>query len=104
MNTPQDNPPKIAYEWVLVMGKGEDIILSENQYAVYKKHTQSENPGMIFYGDIAVNPFYVAQTIKRKAQYIKEKYPCKTCYSTGRKPDNTGWCENCKGSGVDLSK
>lgn len=100
----KDNPQKIAYEWVLIMSKGEDVILSENQYEVYRNQVKNKDMSRCFFADVEVNPPFVVQSYKRKAQYIKDKYPCKECYSSGRKPDNTDWCSNCGGSGVDLPK
>lgn len=93
--------PKRAYEWILIMSKGDDVILSENQYDFYKKNYKEAK---VFFADKEVNPAFVVQVYKRPAQYIKEKYPCRECYQSGRKPDNTGWCDNCGGSGVDIPK
>ena len=93
--------PKIIYEWVLMQSKGDDIVLSENQYKIYKDNYKE---GKIFFADVEVNPAFVMNARRRQAKYIKDKYPCKECYSSGRKPDNADWCDNCGGSGVDLPK
>lgn len=94
--------PKIAYEWVLTMSKGDDILLTENQYAFYKEHNKDSK---VFFADVEINPAFVMNAKKRPAtNWLKDKYPCRECYTTGRKPDNTDWCEVCEGSGVQLPK
>lgn len=93
-------PQKIAYEWVLTMSKGDDILLTENQYKVYK---ENHKEGKIFFADVEVNPAFVMSARKRPAtNWLKDKYPCTACYTAGRNPDNTDWCEVCGGSGVKL--
>lgn len=99
-----EDKPKMVYEWVLVMSKGDDVVLSESQYEVYREQIKAKDMSRCFFADVEFNPPFVVQSYKRKAQYIKDKYPCKECYSSGRKADNTGWCPNCGGSGVDLPK
>lgn len=99
-----EKPQVIAYEWVLTQGKGEEIILSEPQFAAYKKQVEAGDMRQLFFGDVVVNPSFVMNLKKRQADVIKDKYPCKQCYSSGRIPDNSGWCPNCGGSGVNLPK
>lgn len=97
-------PQKLAYEWVMTMSKGEDVILSENQYAVYKAQVQSEDNRKLLFSDTEINPVFVVSGVRRPADYIRRKYPCRVCHSAGRNDTNTGWCLNCGGSGVDLPK
>lgn len=91
---------KIAYEWVLVLSKGDDIVLTENQYQVFKENIKESK---IFFGDLGFSPSFVTQFYRRPAtNWLKDKYPCKACYTTGRRVDNTDWCEACGGTGVCL--
>lgn len=93
-------PRKIAYEWVLQMSKGEDILLTENQYEFYKKNYKEAK---VFFADVEINPAFVMNAVKRPAtNWLKDKYPCRECYTAGRNKDNTDWCEVCGGSGVKL--
>lgn len=92
--------PKVAYEWILYIGK-EEVVLTENQHDFYKEHHEDSK---VFFSDIEISPAFVALAIRLPARIIKQKYPCRVCLSSGRKKDNTDWCENCGGSGVDLPK
>ena len=83
------------------MSKGDDIYLTENQYAVYKENWRD---GKLFFRDIEVNPSFVVQAYKQKARVIVEKFPCLRCNTNGtvivagKRAD----CLNCDGTGVDL--
>lgn len=91
--------PKNRYEWVLTMSKGDDVVLTENQYEYYKENREN---GTIFFADCEVNPSFVVSSERRPARIIKDKYPCKTCGTCGRvKKDNLFVeCPDCQGSGV----
>ena len=90
--------PKIAYEWVFVMSKGDDAIISEKRHEFYLRNRAN---GVVTFDDIEINPSFVVTSYKRPAQYLKNKYPCKDCYSTGVVPGNNGMCPVCEGTGVD---
>lgn len=88
---------KTLYEWVLVMNKGDDIVLSENQYEVYKEGWKD---GQMFFNGVMVNPSYVVQAYRRPAEEILRKYPCRKCYRTGVDGENT--CKECGGTGFKV--
>lgn len=96
---------KQAYEWVLTISKGDDQILTENQYEAYKKNHQD---GKIFFDTFEVNPSYVVSASRQPANHTKKKYPCKACNTIGFAPgrDNQGnlvVCKKCEGTGLDLT-
>ena len=45
-----EKPPKVVYEWVLVMSKGDDTVLSENQYNVYREQVKAKDLSRKNYG------------------------------------------------------
>lgn len=91
---------KIAYEWVLIMNKGDDIILTEKQFQVFKENITETK---IVFSDCGFSPAFVVQWYKRPAStWILNKYPCMKCRATGRSKDS-GWCIACGGSGVNIS-
>lgn len=91
---------KLAYEWVLVMSKGDDILLTEPQFAFFKKNLKESK---IVFSELGFSPGFVIQFFKRPAtNWLKDKYPCKHCTATGRTADSSAWCEVCGGSGVQL--
>lgn len=83
------------------MSKGDDVILTENQYQFYKEHHKDSK---VAFSEVEISPSFVVQAWKRPAQYIRNKYPCPVCHMGGRNADNSGWCPSCKGSGVQLPK
>jgi hypothetical protein len=89
---------KNKYEWVLTMSKGDDVVLTENQYDFYKEHYAESK---VFFGDIEINPAFIVSAAKRPIYALRPKYPCKTCSSCGRLPDYTT-CPICEGSGVHI--
>jgi len=89
---------KTLFEWVLIVSKGDDVILSENQYDIYKN---SWRDGQMFFNGMMVNPAFVAQAYKRPAEVLKKKYPCKDCFSSGFMTDKT-ICTKCEGAGAIL--
>lgn len=93
---------KIAYEWILTLSRGPEVILSEAQYAFYKKQIQDEDYRKLFFSDVEVNPPFVVSAYRQPAVYIKSKYPCKDCYSTGVIIGNKGVCLSCEGTGISL--
>lgn len=91
---------KIAYEWVLVMSKGDDILLSEPQYEFFKKNMKEAK---VVFSELGFSPGFVIQFFKRPAtNWLKDKYPCNDCTATGRNAESTDWCETCGGSGVKI--
>lgn len=87
------------YEWLVKIWDGEDLVLTENQYAFYKANYREPR---VFFSDFEFSPGAVKEAIKRPAEVIRNKYPCKKCYSSGFLHGII--CENCEGSGVDLPK
>jgi len=98
---------KEIYEWVMIMSKGDDLILTESQYEFYKKNI---NDGIIFFKTNAINPSFVVSASKRKPQTLFKLYPCLTCNTNGillktRKDDGTyDTCTNCEGTGIDTKQ
>ena len=93
---------KVAYEWVIVMSKGEDIVLTENQYAYFDEN-RKEN--YIIFDNFEFNPAFIVQAYKRPAEIIKDYYPCETCHTSGWEITKEGKrivCSKCGGTGVDL--
>lgn len=91
---------KIAYEWVLVMSKGEDIVLTENQYKTFKDNMLEAK---VVFGDLGFSPSFVVQFFKRPAgSWMRDKYPCNDCNSTGRNQEQTEWCTACEGTGINI--
>lgn len=102
MKSVNEYRPKIAYEWVLTMSDGEEIILTENQYQFYKDHWKDKK---VFVGDVEINPSFVTYSKKRAADFVKNLYPCPRCHQSGYDPDDHSfWCKVCDGSGVQLPK
>lgn len=99
--TSSEKQPKVVYEWIVTMSKGDEIILTENQYDFLKKKSEEGDNRKLFFGDVAINPSFVVSAYRQKAVYIKNKYPCPVCYQSGKKP-NGELCDNCEGSGVQL--
>lgn len=95
--------PKIAYEWIVTLSKGDEIVLTESQFAFYKSQLQEKDMSQIFFIDQHLNPVYVVSSFSRPANVIRRKYPCKTCLSSGHIPGGE-WCTDCEGSGVSLPK
>lgn len=97
---------KELYEWVVIMSKGDEYYLTENQYEYYKDNIDQ---GHVFFDRIEINPFHVVSAYKRKAQEIQKMYPCPTCggnvydYKLGR-DENGEWqtCKKCKGARISL--
>lgn len=94
-------PQVKAYEWVLIMSKDDAVVLTENQYKIFKDNVKASDMRQMFFPDVSFNPAFVVSSYKRRAEYIRNKYPCKACHQSGRKPDMS-WCDSCGGSGVDL--
>lgn len=93
-----------SFEWVLIMSKGDDVILTENQYQAYKDGWKD---GKVFFKDMEVNPSFVVSAFKRDAGFIIEKYPCSSCKGNGIKPrrDHHGLileCTDCGGTGLGI--
>lgn len=86
------------FEWVLLMSKGEDRILTETQYKFYREHRN--DGGNVLFDDFEINPFHVVQAYRRPADEIIKRYPCRKCYTTGQ--INYKECPDCKGTGVKL--
>lgn len=93
---------KKVYEWVLTMSKGDDVILTENQYEFYAKKMEEDDNRKLMFSDFGFNPVFVVSEIKVPANYIRRKYPCRDCHSAGRNADNTDWCTTCEGSGINI--
>ena len=93
---------KIAYEWVIVMSKGEDIVLTEKQYLYYDDHRKDD---CIIFDNCEFRPPFVVQAYKRPAEIIKDYYPCHTCKTSGWEITKEGKrivCSKCGGTGIDL--
>jgi hypothetical protein len=103
-NIKQEPPQKIVYEWLLTRVNAGDVILTENQYEFYKNQVLKGDMREIRFRHATIRPSYVISGIRKQASFLKDKYPCKSCYSSGRKSDNTEWCSSCGGSGVQLPK
>jgi len=98
---------KKAYEWVLTPQKGDDIVLTENQYEFYKAQVKNGDHAPIFYDDVEVRPSYIVTSVRREASVTKNKYPCKTCDTNGflLEKDTNGvfkLCPECEGRGINL--
>lgn len=96
---------KKAYEWVLTPEKGDDIVLTENQYELYRTQIQEENFSPIFYDEVEVRPYKIVTAIRREASAIKRKYPCRKCNTNGFlfEKDEDGvflLCPECEGTGT----
>ena len=106
---------KPTFEWVVVSSKGEDLILTENQYKVFRENRES---GTVAFEDFEINPSFVVKAYRREAQVVNLKYRCETCTTNGWvwsdvKRDEKGEllsiggekieCPICHGTGVDLS-
>jgi DnaJ-class molecular chaperone len=94
----EEQPQKIAYEWVFAMSRGDDVIISEKRHEFYVANRPN---GIVTFSDTEINPSFVVSAHRRPAQYLKSRYPCTKCHTTGRRNGNTGWCEACGGTGVD---
>jgi hypothetical protein len=95
---------KKAYEWVIVMSKGDDIFLTEKQYEYYLEHVEDS---IVNYDDQGFNPAFVVQFWKQEPEHIRRKYPCRTCQSNGHvleRGEDGNWktCPDCEGTGLDL--
>ena len=86
------------YEWVIVMSKGEDIYLTEKQYAFYRENCKESK---VWFDDFELNPAFVVSANRRPAQVIKGRYPCKNCGTAGIMNDYSS-CPVCGGSGVNI--
>lgn len=99
---------KIAFEWVLTPSKGDDAILTENQYSFYKNQVKDGDVGTIFFDACEIHPTQIVSAIRREASYTKQKYPCMTCDTNGYlllKKDANGVfeiCPDCGGTGLNL--
>lgn len=97
---------KKVYEWVIVLSKGEELYLTENQFEYYREHREE---GVVGFDNFEINPSFVVQARKREAEVINELYPCKVCHTSGHilregESGSTGIfdeCTNCNGTGVD---
>jgi hypothetical protein len=85
----------ILFEWVVVQSKGEDLVLTPNQYDVYKR----QHSGVIRFKNFEINPAFVVQVRKEPVNELKNMYPCLKCQKTGKSLGEV--CTNCAGSGVD---
>jgi len=94
----EEQTQQIAYEWVFTMSKGDDVIISEKRHDFYLANRAN---GIITFSDMEINPAHVVSSYQRPAQYLKSKYPCTKCHTTGRKDGNIEWCDVCGGTGVD---
>lgn len=92
-------PPKIIYEWVFTMNKGDDLILTEKQYQFY---SENHKESRIAFTNFEFNPMYVVSSIRRPARIIRRDFPCPDCHGGGRNKENSDWCSSCEGSGVKL--
>lgn len=99
---------KKAYEWVLTPNKGDDIVLTENQYEFYKDQIKNENFSPIFFEETEVRPSQIITSVKREATIAtKSKYPCLKCDMNGylREKDKNGvfkLCPDCEGKGIKV--
>lgn len=84
-------------EWVLVMSRGDDFYLTENQYQYYKDNYQD---GKIFFKTFEINPPFVVSARQRPVEALLDMYPCHACLQTGKALGKV--CENCDGTGVDI--
>lgn len=99
---------KKAYEWVLVPQRGDDIILTERQYQLYKDQVKEGDTSPIFFDEVEVKPPYIVMSFRRDASVTKEKYPCLKCDTNGflNEKDADGvflLCPTCEGSGIDTN-
>jgi DnaJ-class molecular chaperone len=88
---------KTAYEWVLTTFNGDELYLTEKQYAVYKTNQEG---GKLFFDTFEVNPSAVASGYKREAYELKKKYTCPECLATGMKLGEV--CDKCEGTGLNI--
>lgn len=100
---------KKIYEWVIVLSKGDELYLTENQFKYYQEHREE---GVVGFDNFEINPSFVVQGRRREAEVINLLYPCKICHTAGHtlkegESGSTGVfveCENCQGTGVDFKK
>ncbi len=100
----EKKPKKLerAYEWVMYC-KDEEYILTEKQFVFYKNQVENGDTRQIFFSGFHINPAFVSSSERRPAQYLKQKYPCKTCGTVGQLNDFSV-CPDCKGTGLNLPK
>jgi hypothetical protein len=102
---PSTSDKKQAFEWVLIMSKGDDVSLTEKQYEHYKDNWKD---GKIFFDTFEVNPSFVVSAKQYPASdELKKKYPCKTCHTNGYlierdREGNFKICPTCEGTGMEL--
>jgi len=89
------------FEWVIVMNKGEEIILTENQYEFY---AEDRKRNQVIFDGFEFNPAFVVQAYKRPADEIVRMYRCPDCNggTMVAKGDKAIMCPLCKGTGADL--
>lgn len=98
---------KKAYEWILTPSKGDDIVLTENQYAYYRDAVKIGDMSAIFFDDVEVRPPHIITALRREASVTKNKYPCMKCDTNGflLEKDRNGVllvCPECEGTGLKL--
>lgn len=93
---------KETYQWDIFFSKGDDMHLTENQYAFYKENWRE---GKVFFDDLEINPSFVTSAQKRLAFELYKMYPCEECGTTGARWSSEKKerydCPNCDGTGID---
>lgn len=96
---------KQAYMWVVKSSEGDEVVLTEKQYEVFKSH---RGAGILHFADFAINPvhFVVAEKVPASESFIK-KYYCSYCKMKGfllEREEDGSWkiCPECQGSKVRL--